>query len=567
MIRKIFVQQHKDAEKVRTLSLAVEQHPGVTIIINTDGKIDYVNSTYCTLTGNKLVDVSGTLPDILNPDLVDKNTLDEMWEILRSGKMWETEVHNKYNDDHFRWERICISPVKDTNDTITHYVIVMEDVSEQKEQREKLEYMALHDALTDLPNRTLFNDRLEQAIITARRESTPLAVMLMDLNNFKEINDTLGHQIGDGILKEIGTRLLKEVRGIDTVARMGGDEFLLLLPTATLEKRTRFIERISAVLETPFIIGNHSFEIRASIGLALFPEDGEHPETLLKHADVAMYSAKNSGETYRQYDRSLNASISGRLDLTNSLRTAIEENQFVLHYQPLLNFSTGQIDKVEALIRWNHPQRGLLFPDSFIPISEQTHHINAITQWVIKTVFRDLALWNSKGIQPGISLNISARDLLNSELSDSIQHGLVSNKLPASLLTIEITESALMMYTYQTTSNLQKLRDIGVSISIDDFGTGYSSLQHLKKLPVSELKIDKSFVINMVNDENDDIIVRSTTDLAHNMGLQVVAEGIESQEVCDTVKKLGCDFGQGYFISKPMDSEVLLVWLAERQST
>jgi len=565
MIRKIFVQQHDDAEKVRILSLAVEQNPGVTMIIDTNGKIDYVNATYHMLSGNKMKNVIGTIPNILNPDLVEKSALDNIWEALNAGEIWEGEVHSKYNVDNVRWEKACIHPVTDSSDKITHYVILLQDITEQKEQREQLEHMALHDVLTGLPNRTLFNDRLEQAIILAKRENDPLAVMLMDLNNFKEINDTMGHQIGDDILKEIGSRLLRVVRGGDTVARMGGDEFLFLLPAAESEKQKQLLERISAVLDSPFIVDGRSFEVKASIGIAMFPEDGNNPEILLKHADVAMYSVKNSAEIYKRYDKSLDAGISGRLELTNSLRTAIEEDQFVIHYQPLLNFSTGQVDKVEALIRWNHPVKGLLFPDSFIPLSEQTHHIGAITQWVIKNVFSDLALWGDKGLNLGVSLNISARDLLDPELSEFIKHELGLNKLPASLVTVEITESALMMHTYQTMNNLHKLNDLGVSISIDDFGTGYSSLQHLKRFPVSGLKIDKSFVMNMTNDENDAIIVRSTTDLAHNMELDVVAEGIENHEVSDIIKVLGCNYGQGYFIAKPMKSESLLEWLEDRQ--
>jgi diguanylate cyclase (GGDEF)-like protein/PAS domain S-box-containing protein len=565
MIRKIFIQQRDDAEKVRTLSLAVEQNPGLTIIINIEGKIDYVNSSYCALTGNKLENVIGTIPDILNPELVDKNTLDNIWQSLNAGKVWEGEVHNKYNSGHLRWEKACVSPVKNDSEEITHYVIVLEDVTEQKEQREQLEYMALHDALTNLPNRTLFNDRLEQAIITAKRENEPLAVMLMDLNNFKEINDTMGHQIGDGILKEIGTRLLKVIRSGDTVARMGGDEFLLLLPAAETEKLSQFIGRINTIMEEPFIVGERSFEVRASIGISLFPEHGEDPEVLLKHADVAMYSAKSSAENFKLYDKSLDAGISGRLELTNSIRTAIEENQFMLHYQPLLNFSTGRIDSVEALIRWNHPDRGLLYPDSFIPLAEQAHHIGAITQWVIKNVFYDLSSWQKNGFNLGVSINISARDLLDPALFDSIKFELGANSLPASLITVEITESALMMHTRQTMNNLRKLRNIGVTINIDDFGTGYSSLQHLKRLPVTGLKIDKSFVMNMTNDENDAVIVRSTIYLAHNMGLKVVAEGIEKQDVFDIIEVLGCDYGQGYFNAKPMSADSLLDWLGVRQ--
>ncbi len=565
MIRRIFIQQRINDDKIRTLSLAVEQNPGVTIIINTKGKIEYVNSAYCNLSGQMLQEVIGKDPDILDPRHIEQDVLDNIWETLATGEIWEGEVRNIYDDDYQRWENARISPVKNQAHEITHYVILLEDVTEQREQREQLEYMALHDGLTDLPNRTLFNDRLHQAIRSARRDNEPLAVMLMDLNNFKEINDSMGHQVGDEILREIATRLLEIIRGGDTVARMGGDEFLILLPAAKHAKQQQFIKRIRSILDTPFIVAGRSFEISASIGVALFPEDGEEPEILLKRADVAMYAAKNSAESYKRYDRSLDADNVSRMELSQSLRTAVEEDQFELYYQPIVNYTTGTIDTVEALIRWNHPERGLVTPDSFIPLAEQTYQIGAITQWVIKKALQQLASWNSPSA-PGISLNISAHDLLDPGLSKFIQAQLTAFHIKASQITIEITESALMMHTHQTLNNLRKLRAIGVKIYIDDFGTGYSSLQYLKRFPVTGLKIDKAFVMNMTNDDNDAIIVRSTTDLAHNMGLKVVAEGIENQDVYDVVEILGCDYAQGFLIARPMTADKLTVWLSNWQT-
>jgi diguanylate cyclase (GGDEF)-like protein/PAS domain S-box-containing protein len=566
MIRKIFVQQRADAEKVRTLSEAVEQNPGVTIITNTEGRIEYVNAAYCALTGRKSQEVINALPDILNPEIVDKETLGDIWTTIRSGNIWQGDVQSKYNDHHLPWETVRISPVLNHGKKITQYVILQEDVTQQREQHEQMEYMAMHDSLTDLPNRTLFNDRLKQAILLARRDKEPLAVMLMDLNNFKEINDSMGHQIGDEILKEIATRLLEIIRGGDTVARMGGDEFLILLPAAKSNKQIKFIERINSILETPFIVGKHSFEITASIGLSIFPEDGDGPEALLKCADVAMYAAKRSVESYKRYSKNLDADNYNRLELSHSLRTAVEEDQLVLHYQPIVNYSTATIDSVEVLVRWNHPDRGMLYPDSFIPLAEQTYHIGAITQWVIQHAFQQLVAWQKQGISIGVSVNISAYDLLDPELSIFIKSQLTAHKLAPSLVTIEITESALMMHTHQTLNNLHKLRNIGVKINIDDFGTGYSSLQYLKRFPVTGVKIDKSFVLNMTNDENDAIIVRSTADLAHNMGLTVVAEGIEDQDAYDILEILGCDYGQGYLMAKPMSADDLQVWLCKWRS-
>ena len=566
MIRKIFVQQNEDAEKIRTLSLAVEQNSGITIITDIEGSIEYVNSSYIDLTGISLESAIGQMPDVLNPNRTDTETVNSIWEKLKSGDSWEGEVQSEYRNETQRWERVSISPVKYLGTDVTHFVIVHDDVTKQKEHREQMEHMALHDALTNLPNRTLFNDRLEQAIISAKRSHEPLAVMLMDLNNFKEINDTMGHHVGDSILQEIGERLIEITRGADTIARMGGDEFLLLLPAAKKERQMQFLERITSVLEAPFEVNERRFEVSASIGYALYPEDGDEPEILLRHADVAMYSAKNSNSAYKRYNESLDEGIAWRLELFNSLRDAIDTNQFVLHYQPMVRFSTGIVDKVEALIRWNHPDKGLLYPNSFIPHAEQTHHIKGITHWVVKRVFADLRKWYNDGIKLGVSLNISARDLLDPELFEIIQAELENSEVPASLVTIEITESAIMMHTRHTMNNLFKLRDVGVMINIDDFGTGYSSLQHLKRMPVTGLKIDKAFVLNMINDDNDAIIVRSTTDLAHNMGLKVVAEGIEDQDVYDLLQILGCEYGQGYYIARPMNLVSLIEWLDAKQA-
>ena len=566
LIRKIFIQQRKDAQTVRTLSAAMEQNPGVTIIINTKGEIEYVNSAYCMLSGKHKHELIGTLPDILNPALADETNLADIWQTLNSGKAWQGEVYNKYQDDYIRWETTHISPVKTSDDEVAHYIILQEDITQQREQREQLEYMAMHDSLTELPNRALFNDRLNHALSAASRDKKPLAVMLMDLNNFKEINDSMGHHIGDEILKEIASRLLEIVRGGDTVARMGGDEFLLLLPEADSHKQAHYVDRISSVLQKPFIVGERSFEIEASVGLAVYPEDGEEPEILIKHADVAMYAAKKTSDMCKRYDISLDHENYARQELSHSMRAALETDQFVLHYQPIVNFQTAEIDSVEVLVRWNHPDRGLLYPESFIPLSEQTYQISKITQWVIKHAFKQLAAWNKQGIKLGVSINISAHDLLELNLPELIKDKIAEHNLDPSQITIELTESTLMIHVYKTLSNLQKIKNMGVKIYIDDFGTGYSSLQYLKRFPVTGLKIDKSFVLNMTQNDNDAIIVRSTIDLAHNMGLSVVAEGIERQLAYDVLEILGCDNGQGYLLAKPMSAEDLVDWLTSWQA-
>lgn len=567
MIRKIFVQRQSDEAKIRMLSLAVEQNPEALIITDIKGKIEYANPAYYSHIGKSNEAVKGELADIFNADKTDKKTLNSIWKKLKTGKAWQGEIRNTFLNKAIRWENTHISPVKSAPGEVTHYVILQEDVTQKRKQRDQLEHMALHDALTDLPNRTLFNDRLKQAILNAKRGQEPLAVMLLDLNNFKEINDSMGHGVGDQILTEIAKRLLGIMRGGDTVARMGGDEFLILLPKSNPQKQSQFMDRFNAILEKPFTIEKQTFEIKASVGLALFPDDGDDPEALLKRADVAMYAAKQSAETYKRYDSSLDKDSFDRLELSHSLRTAVEDDQLVLHYQPLINLITGELDSVEALVRWKHPYRGIIYPDSFIPLAEQTYNIGIFSRWVIKRTIQQLRDWHKRGFKISVSVNISAHDLTDSSLSEFISAELETVELSPSFMTLEVTESALMQHTADTLDNLARLRQIGVKINIDDFGTGFSSLQYLTKLPVTGLKIDKSFVMTMVSDESDTIIVRSTIDLAHNMGLKVVAEGIEDAAAYQALKELGCDYGQGYLLSKPITADALFLWQAEWQKT
>jgi len=561
MIRRIFEQQKNDAAQLKKLSLAIEQNPGITIILDTEGKIEYVNPAFTRTTGHELDAVLGKDPDILKPEYTDELTLKRLWDTIKAGGIWKGEVRNQTKDGGLSWERACISPVVSENKKITHYVAVLEDITKEKEQKEAFEYMAMHDALTSLPNRTLFFNRLEQAISIAKREEKSLAVMLMDLDDFKEINDSLGHHVGDRVLREIGVRLTQVIRSGDTVARMGGDEFLILMPSANEQECITLMNRIISKLKKPFALENLSVELGVSIGLSLYPEDGDNADLLLQHADVAMYTAKNSPESYARYNKSLGEGILNRLELASDFRAAIEENQFLLHYQPLINIKTGLADKVEVLIRWQHPERGLLYPDAFISLAEQTGYMCKTTTWVINNAFQQLSKWKQSDHDLGMSINVSVVDLFDLGLPELIKRNSKYFNIEPSRITLEITESVLMMYTQKSLDVLTTLRNIGVSISIDDFGTGYSSLQHLKELPVAELKIDKSFVMDMIKDEDDAVIVRSTIDLAHNLGLSVVAEGIESQEIFDILEVLGCDYGQGFHIARPMEAKQLAAWL------
>ena len=564
LIRNIFIQRAKDAEQIRTLSMAVEQNPSSTIIMNTRGLVEYVNPAYCQLNGCREEEVMDQAADIFKPEFTAGNVLHDIWNTLNSGGIWKGEFCRSKRDGVKRWEKACISPVKDKWGDISHYVAVMEDITHQKKQRQELEYMALHDTLTGLPNRLMFNEQLDKAIKIAMHRQESVAVMLMDLNNFKEINDALGHYTGDRVLREIGSRLERAVDAQNMVARMGGDEFLLLIRDASDRKLKQIVADIIVTLKTPFIIDQRKFELGVAIGISIYPDDGHDPDVLLQHADVAMYAAKKSVADFVCYDKVFDESNVSRLELTSELRNAVEHDQFVLQYQPQVNYSSGEVDSIEALLRWRHPLHGDLSPDTFIPLAENTGNIGLITRWVIRNATWQLSQWRKVGIELRLSVNISARDLLDSELPEYINRQMARNGIAADLLTLEITESMLMMYTQQTKEILHALRRIGVRISIDDFGTGYSSLQHLKELPIVELKIDKSFVINMTSNENDAIIVRSTTRLAHNLGMSVVAEGVEDQATLEELEILNCDHAQGYHICRPLALDEFEAWLRRK---
>ena len=430
--------------------------------------------------------------------------------------------------------------------------------------------LAQRDSLTGLPNRMLFTDRLQQAISVAMRQGHPVCVLLLDLDNFKYVNDTLGHHNGDRMLQDIAERLKFAVlRDTDTVARLGGDEFAVLLPGDDSAAGSVVARRVLDVLERPVFLERQAVDVRGSIGIASCPEHGEDVSTIMRRADTAMYVAKRGNAGFAAYDPSFDHGVHESLSLMGELRRAVEENELVLHYQPKIRLSSGAVTDVEALVRWQHPVRGLVAPDKFIPFAEHTGFIRKVTRWVIEHALRQCHDWRGNGIDIGVSINISAHDLVDQELPAIFAEMLAVNRILPQWLCLEITESAIMTDTARAHATLERLHAMDVRLSIDDFGTGYSSLSYLKKLPVSEIKIDKSFVRDMASDKDDATIVRSTIDLAHNMGLTVVAEGVEDEESCNVLRLLGCDHAQGYFISEPIPASAFEGWLAARsiQST
>ncbi len=427
------------------------------------------------------------------------------------------------------------------------------------------EHQALHDALTGLPNRDLFRDRIDQAIRTSRRSGEAAVVMIMDLDHFKEINDTLGHHMGDLLLEEVARRLSRTLREADTVARLGGDEFGVLLPLVSKPGDAAVVaQQLLLELREPFMLDGMRLEIDASVGIALHPTHGDDVETLQQRADIAMYSAKQSGRGYAIFEPELDRHSPRRLALAGGMRQAINDGQITLYYQPKADLQSGSVVGVEALARWNHPEFGIVGPSEFVPIAEQTGLITPLTSFVLDAALSQIRTWKDAGLELSIAVNLSARSFLDTHLAVEIPRLLNKWAVNASQLELEITESMLMTDSARAEATLDRLSQIGLTLSVDDFGTGYSSLANLKRLPVDVIKIDKSFVMEMAVDASDAAIVRSTIDLAHNLGLRVVAEGVESEDAWRQLESLGCDYAQGFYLSRPLPAEAATRLIRER---
>jgi len=458
------------------------------------------------------------------------------------------------------------SPIEVVNDDeigeLAKAFNVMRDDLAEREHR--ILDLAYQDPLTRLPNRVLFSERVSQAIESAGPAGQTFCIVMMDLDRFKLVNDTLGHHMGDQLLCEVGARLSGTLsRKGDMVARLGGDEFALLLPDNNLERAERLARRVVAALEQPFSIDGHTIDVGASIGIVAYPLHGEDINTLMRRVDVAMYAAKRTNTGWSIYNLDDDQHSPERLTLMSELRRAVEQNQLSLYYQPKVDLSNYTVKHVEALVRWIHPERGFIAPDQFIPFAEQTGYIKVLTRWVINEALRQVADWHADGLEISVSVNISARDLLHTDLPDLFEHLMQRYMVSADWIWIEITESAVMDDPVMAMQTLDQLHKLGLRLSIDDFGTGYSSLAYLKRLPVDEIKIDKSFVMGMTADNDDEVIVRSTIDLGHNMGLKVVAEGVESQAVMLHLGTLKCDLVQGYHISRALPADQFSAWLVE----
>ena len=440
---------------------------------------------------------------------------------------------------------------------------VVRDISERKSHTAALEHQALHDSLTGLPNRTLFGQHVVKALAAAKRLDEPRSVLVMDLDGFKHVNDTLGHDHGDTLLKEVGSRLQGVLREADTVARLGGDEFAILPDGPTdLVAAAAVAWTIQQACEPPFAISGELIHLGASVGIALYPEHGINTTDLLRRADLAMYEAKRSGSAHAVFDSEHEQQLARHLALLGDLRHCIERGQLVLHYQPKVDLNSRTVSGVEALVRWSHPTLGLLAPGSFMPEVERIELIAPVTRWVLEEALRQQGAWRDDGLDLTMAVNIAAASLRPaSDLPDTVAELIAGQGVAPDLLTLELTERSLI--EAGAPDVLHRLHDMGVNVSVDDFGTGYSSLAYLQRLPVDEIKVDRSFVTNLFEASDNEVIVRSTVDLAHNLGLRVVAEGVEDAGVLDLLVNYGCDHAQGFFFSRPQAPADLKSWLTD----
>lgn len=559
IIRDLTEQRASEMERQR-LSLAVEQSPAIVMITDTEGHIEYVNSKFTEVTGYTLEEVKGKNPRLLKSGQTAPEVFKQLWDTIQSGGVWQGEFRNKKKNGELYWELASISSIKDSEGRITHFLAVKEDISKRKWAEETVVHMAYYDSLTDLPNRFLIQDRLNQLLTQARRKKKLVAIFMLGLDRFKSVNDTLGHALGDQILQAVGKRLAGSIRETDTIGRLGGDEFLILVPEIpSVEEAGKIAHEMLTSLRPPIHVNGHEVNLTASIGISVFPHDGDDVESLFKDADTALARAKHQGRNnYQLYTPAMHVEIFGRMVLENSMRKALSREEFVVHYQPIVELKSRRLVGTEALVRWQHPEIGLISPMEFIPIAEENGLIVPIGEWVLRAACEKVRYWHESGLPPlSLSVNLSARQFQDANLLEMIEWVLRKTSLESRHLEIEITEGIAMENVDFTLTTLRRLKEMGVRIAIDDFGVGYSSLSYLKEFPIDSLKVDQSFVRDLTSDPADAAIVSAVIVLAHSLKMRVIAEGVETQEQLDYLKRQGCDMAQGYLFSKPLPPDQL----------
>ena len=562
--RDITDRWHTEARQ-RLAAAVFEAAREAIFVTDADGKIIAVNPAFTMLTGYVEAEVRGRTPRLLWADRQPEVFFQDMLRTVARTGVWQGEFWARRQDGERRAALGSLGAVRDATGRILHYVGIATDITIQKAAEQHIERLAYYDALTDLPNRALLMQQAELALALAARRRISLAVLFLDLDRFKEVNDALGHSAGDVLLTQVAARLQALVRVEDMVCRLGGDEFVLLLPEADQEGALRVANKVLAALRQPFAVAGHALSATASVGIALYPHDGADFAELLKNADVALYRAKHAGRnTQMFYDRAMNVAAVERLVLETELRQAIAAGQLCAHYQPKVRLIDGALVGAEALVRWQHPARGLIPPGQFIPMAEVSDLIVALGDWMLGEVCRQLAAWRRQGRPPlTVAINLAARHFRQPGLADHLHGLLEAHGLPAQALELELTESALLETGAETAANLAQLEQLGVGLALDDFGTGYSCLSYLKHLPLDALKIDQSFVRELVTDPADRAIAATIVALGHHLALAVVAEGVETEEQRRLLIEQGCDLAQGYLFDRPLPAEAFAAaWLA-----
>jgi len=564
LIRDI-TRQKEAALQLRLAAQVFENSNEGIVVTDPERRIVMANRAFSEITGYRLEEAVGQTPHLLNSGRHDANFFQIFWESLQLNGGWSGEIWNRRKNGEIYPEWLSVSTVRNEAGQIVNYVGMFSDITERKAAAARIEHLAHHDALTNLPNRLLLHDRIRQAIAQAQRSRDLVAVLFIDLDRFKIVNDSLGHQAGDELLVGVSGRLRRCVREGDTVSRLGGDEFVILLNSVD-DARTAGVvaQKVLDTMHGHFLIEQHDIAISPSIGISLYPQDGANAETLIKNADAAMYHAKNLGRNnYQFYTQELNAQTLLTLSLESGLRRALERGELLLHYQPQISLRSGQVVAVEALIRWRHPEQGMIPPGSFIPLAEESGLIIAIGTWVLREACRQNKAWQDAGLpRIPVAVNISALQFNHRDFLASLEQALQSCNLAAHCLELELTESALMHDAEAKLDMLHGIRELGVTLAVDDFGTGYSSLSYLKRLPIDKLKIDKSFVRDIITDPEDAAIVSAIIGMARSLHLKTVAEGVETQEQRDRLKALNCDELQGYYYSRPLPPEECATLLA-----
>lgn len=568
LLREEISEKEKVQQELRVLSMAVSQSPVCTLITDTQGIVQYVNDAAEQVTGYTEQEILGQAVDQwMSQDGSYQELYAAFRQALAEGKEWRGELCSRRKSGDKYWEYVYLSPVTSVTGELIHLLVIKEDITERRIQQQQLMHQARYDSLTNLPNRTLAMDRLAQGIVNAKRLQQKLAVMFIDLDGFKNVNDSLGHDVGDDLLVMAASRLGNSIRESDVVARLGGDEFLIIM-NHIREQDDCFpvLSKIKDSFSLPFEIAGHSLTVTPSIGLSIFPEDGEDGAILLRNADLAMYQAKESGRnTYCFFNHEIHESLRKRMQIEGLLKTALDQEEFYLLYQPIIEAESQKLVGVEALIRWDSAELGHVMPDQFIGIAEQTGQIVPIGNWVIQQACEQVAQWHKVGLEElTLSVNVSPRQIQEEELIKVISKALQHSGLPASSLVLEMTEGLLIRNPQQARKILEKLKSVGVCMAMDDFGTGYSSLSNLKNYPFDILKIDRTFIRDITDDPEDCALVSAAVSMSKGLGLSVVAEGVENANQLAILADMHCDRVQGYYFSKPLQASELLEWEENR---